>query len=158
MKENTVIDILNFCAMSPKKEEMEVGRICLYLYEEVEDALKKLGIRIALNVYDGADVFIYENKGGVKNALNTVLYCLIKQNQGIKKLNISVEKKTDRVWIILGLENQVKKKPLDMNAEQALYFITDYLNHHDILIKSNKIEGNVGANIGIGFRYKTGED
>lgn len=42
MKENTVIDILNFYARSPNKDEMEVGRTCRYLYEEAEEALKIL--------------------------------------------------------------------------------------------------------------------
>ena len=53
--EKSILDILSFDAVPQEAEEIEIGHICLRLYEDIEKAMNELGIHIMLNVYEGAE-------------------------------------------------------------------------------------------------------
>lgn len=48
------------------ENKIEIVVPILELYESVEDDLRKIGIRIRLDLYDGMDNCIYANKNALK--------------------------------------------------------------------------------------------
>lgn len=58
------------------ENKIEIVVPILELYESVEDDLRKIGIRIRLDLYDGMDNCIYANRNALKLCLTSILYYL----------------------------------------------------------------------------------
>ena len=54
------------------ENKIEIVVPILELYESVEDDLRKIGIRIRLDLYDGMDNCIYANKNALKLCLTSI--------------------------------------------------------------------------------------
>ena len=61
------------------ENKIEIVVPILELYESVEDDLRKIGIRIRLDLYDGMDNCIYANKNALKLCLTSILYYFYRQ-------------------------------------------------------------------------------
>ena len=69
------------------ENKIEVVIPVLELYESVEDDLKKIGIRIRLDLYDGMDSCIRVNKNALKLCLINTLYYFIEKCEGLSTLS-----------------------------------------------------------------------
>ena len=91
------------------ENKIEIVVPILELYESVEDDLRKIGIRIRLDVYDGMDNCIYANKNALKLCLNKYFVLFYRQTSRTSVLEISLKSYEERIWIIL----EVQKKSTD---------------------------------------------
>ncbi len=82
------------------ENKIEIVVPILELYESVEDDLRKIGIRIRLDVYDGMDNCIYANKNALKLCLTSILYYFIDKRPELSVLEISLKSYEERIWII----------------------------------------------------------
>ena len=82
------------------ENKIEIVVPILELYESVEDDLRKIGIRIRLDLYDGMDNCIYANKNALKLCLTSILYYFIDKRPELSVLEISLKSYEERIWII----------------------------------------------------------
>ena len=120
--------------------KIEVVVPILELYESVEDDLRKIGIRIRLDLYDGMDSCIYANKNALKLCLTNTLYYFVEKCVGLSVLEISLKYYEGRIWIIFRSaekRNNSEWKMPSRNLEMEV--IRGYFKQKNIFFKENNL-------------------
>ena len=126
------------------ENKIEIVVPILELYESVEDDLRKIGIRIRLDLYDGMDNCIYANKNALKLCLINTLYYFIEKCEGLSVLEISLKYYERRIWIILKnaeKQNNVKREKTIHNLEMEV--VRAYFKTKNIFLKEEKLPDKV---------------
>ena len=137
--EKSILDILSFDAVLQEAEEIEIGHICLRLYEDIEKAMNELGIHIMLNVYEGADVYIRQKEYVIRMCLNTLIYYFVCMFPSLKTFVISVEEHDHRIWIAfygegdgLKADFEAQHNARNQNLDYAMEIVQQYMQQHNI--------------------------
>lgn len=122
------------------ENKIEIVVPILELYESVEDDLRKIGIRIRLDLYDGMDNCIYANKNALKLCLTSILYYFIDKRPELSVLEISLKSYEERIWIIFRSaekRNNSEWKMPSRNLEMEV--IRGYFKQKNIFFKENNL-------------------
>lgn len=144
-----------------EKQEFEVGRLCLEVYEKLESPLKKMGVKIMLNIYDAADCYIRENQKMVLLCMSTMICYLLSKCPTICTMVISSKLKKDEIWVSFYEESNMTEKMVTeiennshgINGEEkidlAMKRATEYMEENNF--KSEIAKSDFIWKIGIGF-------
>lgn len=148
MKKNNKNSVSQIENQNRLGNKIEVVVPILELYESVEDDLRKIGIRIRLDLYDGMDSCIYANKNALKLCLTNTLYYFVEKCVELSVLEISLKYYEGRIWIIFRsaekLNNSEWKMP-SRNLEMEV--IRGYFKQKNIFFQ----EENLPDKVEIGF-------
>lgn len=159
--EKTILDIFSLNALNPGVDELEAGHFCLEMFEDIEETMKDLGIHIMLNLYEGADIYITENKLNIRMCLNILIYYFIRRVPNLKTFVISIEEHDHRVWITFygegkdlpgKAENQHSVN--DKNIDHAMEITQQYMQERNIcpMVIFNETIWKLDLNLLIGER------
>ena len=130
-------------------EKIELGTLMLELYEHVEEELiRKWGIHIRLNLYEGVDSCVYGNRIGIRMCLEAVLYSLIERHPETAVIEFSIQNKEDRTWAIFRkvMEQSQNHHP-EIHTEETEQIVKEYFDSQDIMLKiedESKYEAKIG--------------
>lgn len=126
------------------ENKIEIVVPILELYESVEDDLRKIGIRIRLDVYDGMDNCIYANKNALKLCLTSILYYFIDKCPELSVLEISLKSYEERIWIIFrSAEEKYRSKRQTPIHNSEMDVIRGYLKTKGIFLREEKLPDEV---------------
>lgn len=119
------------------ENKIEIVVPILELYESVEDDLRKIGIRIRLDLYDGMDNCIYANKNALKLCLTSILYYFIDKRPELSVLE-------ERIWIIFrSAEEKYRSKRQTPIHNSEMDVIRGYLKTKGIFLREEKLPDEV---------------
>lgn len=162
LKGYTAAEILCFDTFGEKRIEMEAGAVCLWLYEGMEETLRKNNIRISLNlIYEGPEIYICVSKSVLRISFNTILYCLSRIYKDIDVLALHLKLRDHKAWITLyvkdgNIGSDRTRENINDNEgmKYALKVINQYIEQYSIQLFSQKKES--VWEIGFGFDYSGG--
>ena len=126
------------------ENKIEIVVPILELYESVEDDLRKIGIRIRLDLYDGMDNCIYANNNALKLCLTSILYYFIDKRPELSVLEISLKSYEERIWIIFrSAEEKYRSKRQTPIHNSEMDVIRGYLKTKGIFLREEKLPDEV---------------
>lgn len=127
------------------EEKVELGTLMLELYEHVEENLiKKHGIHIRLNLYEGVNTCVYGNKFKIMLCMESLLYCFVENAPDMEVVEFVIQNTQDRAWASFKNIKSIIWNQKSAGHEKLNPAIKEYLDLRDIVLIMTQEEYKAG--------------